>query len=114
MLMLIFSDALSTYAGQEASVRDQLDSILTREEDQYELNIRRRSSSSRGYSQGGTRRSSTDSQDHNASFYEYKRRVLKTAMGLKFGGLQTLCNKGLVRRILCGILKASHIFVNRL
>ena len=49
-----------------------------------------------------------------ASFFDFTRQSTKTFMGLKFGGLQTLCNKGLVRRVLCGILKASQILVNRL
>ncbi len=95
MLMIMFSDALYTYASHEATIRDQL-------EDLYEMDVLDRASSisSRStYTQA--RRPSADSQEQGNKSYERKRRVVKKVMDLKFGGLQVLCNKGLVRYEVC-------------
>ena len=121
MLMVMFSEALNVYASHEITIRGHMKSIRTREENLDELKQRRRTLGSRADSaekklakmnpehkqlqtqrellyrlQEDMRNMDADIMSQEASLLDFKRFFAKTFMGLKFGGMQELCDKGLV------------------
>lgn len=125
MLMLMFSEALNVYANYEGTIRSHMKSIRTREENLEELKQRRRALGSRADSadkklakmnpehkqlqaqkellmklQDDMRNMDADIMNQEANLLDFKRYFTKTFMGLKFGGLQELCDKGLVSLLL--------------
>lgn len=119
--MFMFSEALNIYANHESAIRGNLKSIRVREESLHELKQRRRALSSRVNSaqmkaakaapgskqyhtnqelflrlQEDLRLMDADLAVQEASHMDFTRQSTKGFMGLKFGGLQELCNRGSV------------------
>ncbi|KAJ7621387.1 hypothetical protein FB45DRAFT_140305 [Roridomyces roridus] len=116
-----FSAALSGYAAREHSIRDHLKAIRTREETLDELKRRRKATLARADSaekklskmgpehknlaaqtdilnglQAQIRQMDGDIMNEEASLGDFKRTSARDAMGLKFGGLMEVCEKGCV------------------
>ena len=123
--MTLFSEALNVYANHEVTIRGHMKSIRTREENLDQLKQRRKALGSRAESaekklakmnpehkqlqaqrellarlQEDMRNMDAEIMNQEANLLDFKRYFTKTFMGLKFGGLQELCDKGLVRRVL--------------
>ena len=121
MLMFIFSEALNIYANHEATIRGHLKSIRAQEESFEDFKQRHRALGARvhaaqakankmgpgnkGYQaqhelflrlQEDFRRMDSDVMQQEAGLVDFTRSTAKTLMGIKFGGLQELCNRGLV------------------
>lgn len=119
--MLMFTESLNVYANYEATIRGHMKAVRTREEKLEELKQRRKALGSRADSadkklakmnpehkqlqaqkellmrlQEEMRNMDAEIMNQEANLLDFKRYSAKTFMGLKFGGLQELCEKGIV------------------
>ncbi|CAL1716019.1 unnamed protein product [Somion occarium] len=120
-LLVHFTSALSRYAYLEESIREQMKAIRTREEQLDDLKRRRKVVASKAdaaerklsrmnpenknlQSQSDAltklrdemRIMDTEIMHEEANLGDFKRYAVKTWMGLKFGGLQECCQKGVI------------------
>ncbi|KAK7052083.1 hypothetical protein R3P38DRAFT_2858473 [Favolaschia claudopus] len=116
-----WSNALTTYAGMEHTIRDHLKQIRTREEALDELKRRRKATLARADSaekklnkmgpehknlaqqtdtlnqlQMQIRGMDNEILNEEAALGDFKRSSARTLMGLKFGGLMECCEKGCI------------------
>ncbi|PSR77162.1 hypothetical protein PHLCEN_2v8027 [Hermanssonia centrifuga] len=120
-LLLHVASALSRFSSHESSVREQMKAVRTREENLDDMKRRRKSlmssadSADRKLSKMSAehknfqaqadalnklrdeiRAIDTDIMNEEANLGDFKRSSAKNWMGLKFGGLMELCEKGVI------------------
>ena len=120
-LLMHYASALSRFYNYEATIREQMKAVRTREENLDELKRRRKSLMSKAYTadrklnkmnaenknfqaQADTlnklreeiRMLDTEILNEEASLGDFKRSSAKNWMGTKFGALAECCEKGLV------------------